>query len=298
MFGISKKRIFVPLIKPNIKKEFLQKILEHSKCVAFNYYELQKQKSIFYKVKKGGLHDSFRIPNTHKILLTSTAPDNYLLFDLFNKNCKKFKKDVLDIDPDYFMGPDLLTYKDLLNSNNNFFVNEAIKFGLECINIDGFIPNIHGNNDSQRERYIETFKQIGYKDFILTGREYIMNLKGRINDEKILAYILKKLKNKYNINLLVTGPSTPRQHKIFSYVDGFIGLGYYTCAMGRIIFDNYKTIHIPSHPNFRCFNSCCRGLNAVSLSSPENDSTRIIHNLSTINRVLNIPPKEVQMYLN
>lgn len=298
MFEISKKRIFVPLIKPNIKEEFLQRILGQSKYVAFNYYELQKQKSIYFKVKKKGLHDFFNIPDKHKVFLTSTAPDSYLLMDLFNRNSKKFKTDVLDINPDFFMGPDLLAYKDLLKTNNDCFVNEAIKLGLECTDIEGFIPNIHGIHESQREKYVETFKQIGYKDFILTGREFIVNQKGRINDERILSTIIRKLKKNHKINILITGPSTPRQHKILDYADGFIGLGYYTSAMERILCDNYKSIHILSNPSFRCFYSCCNGLNVTNLSNSKNDSTRIIHNLLTINRMLNIPIREVQMYLN
>ncbi len=294
----SDERIFVPLVRPNTPKNIISKICEYSDWIALNHYEIQRQKSIYTAIKNKGLHGFYNIPDKTKILLTSTAPDKYLLFNLFLDGPKKFKQDIIDLCPDYFMGPDLLTYKYLPNKINELFVNKAIEFAVACTDIPGLLPNIHGENESQMDKYITTFTNLGYKTFILPGREHIINLKGRIKDEKILASLVSRLKKKHNIDLLITGPSTPRQHKIINDANGFIGLGYFTLAMKRILFAKYKTTNIIVNQDFTCMDICCGGLVSNQLCLKENDVKRTIHNLLTIQKTINVPMEEIQTYLN
>src|SRR3989344_2524444 len=121
----SEERIFIPLVRPNTPTNVISEICKNSKYIAFNHYEVQKQKFLYGKIKKKGLRNFYNIPNQTKIVLTSTAPDKYLLFNLFLDGPEKFKNDVIDFSPDYFMGPDLLTYKYLPNKINELFVNKA-----------------------------------------------------------------------------------------------------------------------------------------------------------------------------
>jgi len=294
----SDERIFVPLVRPNTPKNIISKMCEYSGWIALNHYEIQRQKSIYNLIKNKGLHEFYNIPNKTKILLTSTAPDKYLLFNLFLDGPKKFRKDVIDLRPDYFMGPDLLTYKYLPNKINELFVNKTIELASACTDIQGLLPNIHGENESQRDKYITTFTSLGYKTFILPGREHIINLKERKKDEKILTSVVSRLKNKYDINILVTGPSTPRQHKIINSAKGFIGLGYFTLAMKRILFMEYKTSNIMTNKYFNCLDECCGGLVSNQLCLKENDTRRIVHNLLAIQKMINLPIEGVQAYLH
>lgn len=283
---LEARRFFIPIVLPRFSSDMMRSIFYYSKVIAFNYYSLRGYPKIFKEASSKGIRDTFSIPEDKKILLLTTEHDHKIDKFLKGKGIEEFKKDVENFSPDAFMSPDLWAYDEDGEEKNYKMVNWAIELANSCNDIEGMIPNIHGVSFSHQNLFVEHFKEMGYRTFIRPGREYLINTKNRKRDELRLSSFVDYLTKKHGIKIIVTGCSSPRQHKIVNEAIGFAGLGYYINAMKRRLLVNGKSMYV-FDKKFRCERGiCCKAIPGKMLAEKKYDVNRVVHQLVEINESL------------
>jgi hypothetical protein len=293
----EEKRYFIPLISVYTRGILLRDILPHVDWIGFNYFELKRSK-YFRMAKEKGIRDTFGIDDEKKIFLASTAKDEELEQFYFGLNgIDVFKSDVTDFNVDRAMDPDWFIYCDQPRSEREKNSNIALQLNEQCISLENVVPNIHGTDFQEIRNFVEHFKKQGKLEFVIPGREYLINLDDRRRSQREFSFLTSTIAKEERISIITTGCSSPKLQESLPAVSGFVGLGWLIQARcRRLIFG--KTFRNLFDPTFFCHDlDCCGSLDKLELAKPEHDSNRAIHNLRKIQSLMVKRPKYPQCCL-
>ena len=290
-------RFFIPMIPPYIESKVLLNVLQNSKWIGFNLFELRHSR--FYRdIKNKGLKDTFGIDDDTKIFLASIAKDEQLKDFFGHLNwLEEFRSDIIDFDVDIVMGPDWFSYKEDSLAQRRANIERATSLNMGLLDLENVVPTIRGTSVQEFRAFIEPFKAQGKTLFVLTGREYLINLGDRKKAQLEFSSSTSVIVQSEKIRLLVTGCNSPKLMEMLPTVSAFSGLGWLIQSRQRrlIMGKTYLSIF---NPKFFCHDSnCCAAMSKKELKNPENDSVRAIHNLRRINANLGMKSNFSQICL-
>lgn len=290
-------RFFIPIVPVHINPNVLVSIMQHTKWLGFNLFDLRESK-YYESAEREGIKNTFNIDGRKKIFLTSTKADEKLAVFYNNQNgIEKFKSDVTNFNVDIAMGPDWYAYDDDPSHMREASIKKAFELNEKCIDMENVLPDIHGTNFQEAIKFIKPFKEQGKELFVIAGRGRLINLGRRGNSQINFAGLTSAITKYEGIKLIVTGCSSPKLQYMMPDVLGFAGLGWLIQARNRrlIMGNTYRRI---SDSKFSCSDkNCCALFTKEELFKPENESIRAIHNLKRICSNLELIPKFRQMCL-
>lgn len=260
-------------------KDEIRLLQQHTNNLAFNYF-LLKRRGFYDKIKKRGIKDFFKIKDGKKVYLITNYFDEIITpFYVKNNGLNRFKEDVINFQPDYVMGPDWFLYWSFSPLKRREELVYSQNLNLECIDLKGFIPNLQGLSLSEISFFIEPFIQLGFHDYIVSGRERLINYGERKNTQQQFFSLIHQLSKKNNIDLMVTGCNSLSLMKKMFMVKSCFGFGWAIQAKQRRLIENSKFLSI-FNKNFKpCSLNCCINKNIKEIASKENDINRYIHNI-------------------
>jgi len=281
----SKDRRFIPLFSV-YDRQALKTVMRYCNEVSFNYFQLRSSK--YYKdAKSRGIRDAFNINDDIRIFLTSTAKDEQLTRFYDSGGAEEYRSDVQTLGVDLAMGPDWFTYEDQSLETRERCLQKSIDLNQKCIDIETVLPNIHGTNFQEMQRFIETFKEQGKLEFVMPGREYLINRGHRTRDQKKLAALTSSITRLEEVKLIVTGCSSPKLMFEMPDVAAFCGFGWVIQSRYRRLIYNKTYLHI-LNPLFECKdNRCCGTYDKEELVQPTTSSIRALHNFLQIDSQIN-----------
>lgn len=293
----KKDRYFIPLVPPYVNPSVLKGVMPYTTWIGLNLFDMRDSK-FYAAAKRNGIKAAFGIDEDKRIFLTSTGRDENLIPFYDEQNgIDQFISDVTDFDVDIAMGPDWFVYEDQPSNERRKNIAKAIELNEKCIDLENFVPNIHGTTFQEIETFIKPFKQQGKTLFVMAGRGRLINLGNRKRSQKSFSFLTSTIIRCEDIRLIVTGCSSPKLQEDMPGVSGFVGLGWLIQARNRRLIMG-KTFTRISDPRFFCHDSsCCASISKEELAKPERESNRAIHNLKRIIDSLMTPPEFCQYSL-
>jgi hypothetical protein len=290
-------RYFIPLLPANTKPSIISAILPHTDWVGLNIFDLQRSKVYAEAKRIGSIKDALGLPVGKKVFLTSTERDENLEKFYEKGGIEKLKSDISDLSPDMVMGPDWYVYDDMPEFERTKNIMKAIDLNQKLIDFDVMAPNIHGTNPTEIRRFIEPFKAQGKRNFIMPGREYLINRGDRKRCQELFSALTSITARTENVDLIVTGCGSPKLQQSLPDVKGFVGIGWMVQAgYRRLIFNG--TYHSIFDKEFHCDDpDCCASAIPEELAKPEKNLVRYVHNLKKIKSDIAWKPKYRQVYL-
>jgi len=278
-------RSFIPQFSSYVDDSFLNDMLPHTNWIGFNYFDLLHNR-IFPKVKKHGIRDVYNISDKKKIFLSTTEKDELLINYYNNQNgLNDFILNVEELDADLVMGPDWFVYEKMGIQEKTRHITKASLMNQKCLSCDKIIPNIHGTNIHELSEFIKPFKELGSDLFVLPGREYFRRKGDVKNSQKQFYGFTSYLKRIEEVELLVTGISSPRVHRYLSDVKYFVGQGWDIQAAFRQIIDDLTFKKIVN--GLELDQNIVENVSLNELLDEEYDSLRALYNLIKINEKIN-----------
>ena len=282
----ASSRFFIPQCEPNASIEFIQAVARESSTIAFNLWKVHHSKRL-PEIRASGLRETFGIPSSTEIWLTSTAPDSWLE-KYYSEGIDRFKEDIRCFGPDRFEGPDLWMYREDGAACNAADWNRAMAYQEACVDLPGFVPSMNGILAWHFTEFISRLEPYGFNCYAIPGREWLNHKKNWPRDQRAFRALVECAAAATKGSIVVLGTSSPKKHQEITAADGFIGSGWYIQAANRRLLRGQNWIcawdwHTPC-----CRVQCCNGADSKSLVSKEFNVQRAIHNLLEIQEGLTL----------